>query len=256
MPFKITSWNINSLRLRLPLLKAFVEQETPDVVCLQEIKVQDSDFPLEDVKALGYPYVIFKGQKSYNGVAILSKTPLSDIETHPMCSKDDCRHISATANGFRIHNFYVPAGGDEPDREINDKFGHKLDFLKHMQELSFGEKAILVGDLNIAPHEHDVWSSKALKKTVSHTPLERELLIKLMTTWVDAARHLTPEPEKLYSWWSYRSANWQVADKGRRLDHIWVTPDLKDAIQRVSFHREMRAMAQPSDHVPVMLTLS
>lgn len=256
MFLKITSWNINSLRLRLPLLKGFIEQENPDIICLQEIKVQDSDFPLNEVMALGFPYIAFKGQKSYNGVAILSKAPLNDIETYSMCGKDDCRHISATVNGLRLHNFYVPAGGDEPDREINDKFGHKLDFLADMQLRNFGEKAILVGDLNIAPYEHDVWSSKALKKTVSHTAIERELLIKLMSNWVDAARYLMPEPEKLYSWWSYRSANWQVADKGRRLDHIWVTPDLKERIKAVTFHREMRAMVQPSDHVPVMLTLS
>jgi exodeoxyribonuclease III len=252
---KITSWNINSLRLRMPLLQSFVESHDPDVICLQEIKVQDSEFPHDAVKAL-FPHYVFKGQKSYNGVAILSKMPISEVETFEMVGKNDCRHIACTINGLRIHNFYVPAGGDEPDREINEKFGHKLDFLADMQSRDFGTKAILVGDLNIAPLEHDVWSSKALKKIVSHTPLERETLNALMNGWVDAARLITPEPAKLYSWWSYRSANWEVADKGRRLDHIWVTPDLQAAVSNVTFHRDMRAMTQPSDHVPVMLELA
>jgi exodeoxyribonuclease III len=257
---KITTWNINSVRLRLSLIAQFVAQEQPDVLCLQETKCQDKEFPLKEIKALGFDHVGFKGQKSYNGVAIFSKTPLENVFSHAMAGKEDCRHICATTCGIELHNFYVPAGGDEPDTAVNDKFAHKLDFLAHMRKLAGApqSKIIWLGDFNIAPHEHDVWSSKALAKTVSHTPIEREKLGEILTAgdFIDVARHLAQEDEKLYSWWSYRAKEWEVANKGRRLDHIWVSQALKPHLQALHFFKAARGWEKPSDHVPTTVELA
>jgi exodeoxyribonuclease-3 len=152
----------------------------------------------------------------------------------------------------------VPAGGDEPDPLTNPKFAHKLDFLDEMRERPElrprpGEQAILVGDLNVAPLEHDVWSHRQLIRIVSHTPIECEKLVAAQRAgnWIDIMRRHVPEPAKLYTWWSYRSADWQLADKGRRLDHIWVTPALADRVAAMTVHRQARSWIPPSDHVPV-----
>jgi exodeoxyribonuclease-3 len=163
-----------------------------------------------------------------------------------------------------IHTLYVPAGGDEPDPEINDKFAHKLQFIDELGEwfggdcVPKGHESVLVGDLNIAPHEHDVWSHKALLKIVSHTPVETEGLLRIQSAgkWVDVMRAHVPLDRKLYTWWSYRAKDWDAADKGRRLDHIWTTPGLAPKCTRIDVLREARGWPQPSDHVPVMAEFS
>jgi len=180
---KIATWNINSLRLRLDLLSTFAKISNPDIICLQETKTPDELFPQDEIKKIGYKYMAFKGEKSYNGVAILSKHPIDNIFASSFYN-DDKRHISAKIRDIEIHNFYVPAGGDEPDIEINPKFKHKLEYIRSIENWFLtnrnkNDKIILAGDLNIAPHANDVWSSTQLKKVVSHTPLERELLINL-----------------------------------------------------------------------------
>ena len=258
---KILTWNINSLRLRLPMLRRVVEALNPDILCLQETKVEDNLFPLEEVRGLGFAHVLFRGMKSYNGVAILSRVPLIEMRKHLWCGKDDCRHLGAKLpDGTEIHNFYVPAGGDIPEPKQNDKFAHKLDFIGEMAEWFKSKtqaKRILVGDLNIAPMENDVWSHKQLVKVVSHTPVEVDGLRKVMASnnWVDAVRVFFPPEEKLYSWWSYRNRTWPGSDRGRRLDHIWVTPALVDKIQNAEIFREARGWVKPSDHVPVTIDL-
>lgn len=257
---KIISWNINSLRLRLPLLKKFIEEAAPDVVCLQEIKVQDADFPLLEVRALGFDFIEFSGEKSYNGVAILSKFPLSKIQKIDIENYGHKRHISATIKTkigeVELHNFYVPAGGDIPDVKLNDKFDHKLKFIDWMSDFFVSQKnkkIIILGDMNIAPLEHDVWSHKQLLKIVSHTPIEVEKMTRLQQSlnFVDTHRHFVDEKEKLYSWWSYRAKDPLGANKGRRLDHIWATPNLRNHIQAMKIHRDFRSETQPSDHVPI-----
>ena len=259
---RIITWNINSLRLRLPLLAQIVETLRPDIVCLQETKVPDELFPLDEVKALGFPHVAFKGMKSYNGVAILSRLPLDEIQTPTRCGRDDCRHLIAKVEGIELHNLYIPAGGDIPDPDLNDKFAHKLTFLTELTQWYATHRQpqtpmILLGDLNIAPLPTDVWSHKQLLKVVSHTPIEVELLGHLQRSaeWVDGVRHFVPPEEHLYSWWSYRSPDWSQNDRGRRLDHIWVTPPLKDSLRSTLIARECRNWTQPSDHVPVVLDL-
>lgn len=267
MPLTVATWNINSVRLRIDTVARFVDAHRPDVLCLQETKCMDGQFPLSDVKRMGYDHIAIHGQKGYHGVAVFSRHALKDIERKPFCDKQDARHIAVTlaegpAAGTRIHNFYVPAGGDEPDPAINPKFAHKLGFLDEMEswdalKVGGGGKAILVGDLNIAPLEHDVWSSKQLAKVVSHTPVERRRLTEVSERggWVDMMRSLTPEPEKLYTWWSYRSPDWAAANKGRRLDHVWLSPALAPAMKGFEILREARGWERPSDHVPVIATL-
>ncbi|HEU5047949.1 MAG TPA: exodeoxyribonuclease III [Rickettsiales bacterium] len=256
----IATYNINSIRIRLNTLKEVVDKTNPDILCLQETKVDDSLFPLESVQALGYPHIYFSGQKSYNGVAILSRIPLTNIHNLSIVNDDHKRHISATLpNGTELHNFYVPAGGDIPDRELNDKFDFKLRFMNFMaewaQDMRNDKKSlIVVGDMNIAPLEHDVWSHKQLLGVVSHTPVEVEAmeLFRKSFDFVDTSRHFAPAPAKLYSWWSYRNQDWKKSDRGRRLDHIWVTSDLQPKLKSSYILREARDFSNPSDHVPVV----
>ena len=258
---RVVTWNINSLRLRIETLGRVVDRLRPDILCLQETKVQDEEFPLDGVRALGFDHVLFRGMKSYNGVAILSRVPVEEIHRRNWCDREDCRHIAARLpGGEELHNFYVPAGGDIPDPEQNDKFAHKLAFVDEMAGW-FGKKRqarrILVGDLNIAPLETDVWSHKQLLKIVSHTPVEVEGLTRAMQShgWVDAVREVIPPTEQLYSWWSYRNRTWPGSDRGRRLDHVWVTPGLRPAVKDATVLREARGWDKPSDHVPVAVDL-
>ncbi len=262
MALSIATWNINSVRLRIELVLRFLQDQQPDVLCLQETKCPDEAFPLSAFKQAGYDHVMHHGEKGYNGVAIISKLPLSARETRSFCGRSDTRHISAGVGSLTIHNFYVPSGGDIADPEANPKFAHKLAFLAELEAFAAQGKTsrsgeIVVGDLNIAPLVSDVWSHKQLLDVVSHTPVETEALerIRALGGWTDAVRHHRPEPEKLYTWWSYRAADWNAANKGRRLDHIWTSADLSAAIHSVDIIRAARGWDKPSDHVPVMLRL-
>jgi exodeoxyribonuclease-3 len=262
MQLSIASWNINSIRLRMPIVEKFLDQWQPDILCLQETKCPNDQFPSSPLNARGYVHQAIHGQKGYHGVAILSRLPLDSHDKRDYCNVGDSRHVSALVKAggktIRVHNFYVPAGGDEPDRTVNPKFGHKLDFIEEMKlldaEAEDGISSILVGDLNIAPYESDVWSHKQLLKIVSHTPIETEGLKDVLARgkWLDMVRHLHPEPEKIYTWWSYRSANWELANKGRRLDHIWSSQDLGPHLLSTEIVTEARGWDRPSDHVPLI----
>src|SRR6187455_295768 len=245
MSLKITTWNINSVRLRIDLVAGFLKSAQPDILCLQETKCPDDAFPLKRFKRLGYEHAAF-------------------------CGKADCRHISVVLgerarlnDPITLHNFYVPAGGDEPDTAANPKFRHKLDFLDEMRAHAGlrpekAQRAILVGDLNVAPLEHDVWSHKQMIKVVSHTPVECEKLVAAQQSggWIDSMRVLTPEPEKLYTWWSYRAMdNWRESDRGRRLDHVWTSDALADRVSAIKIGKNYRGAKRPSDHVPVTATI-
>lgn len=262
---RVATWNINSLRLRVSLLDKLAEALRPDVICLQETKVPDELFPAAALEPLGYPHTVFRGMKGYNGVAILSKLPLAVHDAAPdWCGKGDCRHVAAavhTPSGpVELHNFYVPAGGDEPDTLVNVKYKHKLDFIAEAR-LWFAartglQRSVLVGDLNIAPLEHDVWSHKQLLNVVSHTPPETQGLTAWMNAgFIDAVRHFVPADQKLYSWWSYRNKDWRTSDRGRRLDHIWVTPDLESRLKSYEILKDARDWPQGSDHVPVCVDI-
>src|SRR3954466_14366116 len=265
MRLTVTTWNINSVRLRIDSVAKFVKAVRPDVLCLQETKCPDDRFPLKRFKRLGYEHVALNGQKGYYGVVVVSRLPFESFNVQSFCGKTDCRHLSAGLGeraGLRdpitLHNFYVPAGGDIPDPDVNPKFAHKLSFLDEMRHCASlrpaaSEHAILVGDLNVAPLEHDVWSHKQMLRVVSHTPIECEKLNSVRQTgaWVDIMRTFVPEPAKLYTWWSYRAADWQAADRGRRLDHIWVSPAVAGEVSDRKIRRQARGWERPSDHVPV-----
>jgi exodeoxyribonuclease-3 len=269
MRFTVTSWNINSVRLRINLVAKFIKAARPDVICLQETKCPDDKFPLKRFKRLGYEHIALNGQKGYHGVVVASRVPFESFNIQKFCGKADCRHVSAVFGeraGLRdpitLHNFYVPAGGDIPDPAVNPKFAHKLSFLDEMRDCeslrpAASEHAILVGDLNVAPLEHDVWSHKQMLRVVSHTPIECEKLnsARQAGAWVDSMRVLTPEPTKLYTWWSYRSPDWVTANKGRRLDHAWTSQALADRVAGITIAKNYRGAERPSDHVPVTLTL-
>ncbi len=263
---RLVTWNINSVRLRIGLVAKVVDRLKPDILCLQETKTPDEFFPVDALVEKGFTHHHFAGMKAYNGVAIFSKIPLEDRQLHSRCGKNDMRHISAKVKAkggaFELHNIYIPAGGDEPDPAVNEKFKHKLNFVDELtrwfpKERSAKAPMIAVGDFNIAPLENDVWDHKKMLKVVSHTPVEVEKFSRLYKSvdWVDGVRHFVPEDKKLYSWWSYRAADWDASDRGRRLDHIWVTAKLKSALQKQQILRDVRGWEQPSDHVPVVLDL-
>jgi exodeoxyribonuclease-3 len=258
---RIATWNVNSVRIRLSQLMSFAKKYQPDVIALQETKVHDYAFPTVECMSMGYQHIRLSGESGYNGVAILSKYPIQDDFTLEFYNHDK-RHIAVKICDIEVHNFYVPAGGEEPDPEINSKFRHKLAYLDLMHEWfrsqrTSSQKIILVGDLNIAPLEQDVWSSKQLKNVISHTDIEREILMRNMREFgfIDAPRMFVKESEKLYSWWSYRTPDWQTSNRGRRLDHIWVSEVLASQVTSMAFAKELRSDTRPSDHIPVIVDI-
>ena len=260
MSLTIATWNINSVRLRIDNVERYLRMRKPDVLCLQETKCPDEHFPHMAFEALGYKHRLVQGMKSYNGVAIVSKVPFTATNIHHRCGKEDCRHIEAAldigGDPVLLDNLYIPAGGDIPDPDQNVKFAHKLDFYREMAQwfadrkpgprVRKGLRRIAVGDLNVAPLEHDVWSHKQLLKIVSHTPVEVDLFGRLQASldWIDVPRRFVPSDEKLYSWWSYRNNDWRASNRGRRLDHILATPALSGAIRSHRIDADLRDWEQ------------
>lgn len=258
---RIASWNINSVRFRVDIVERFLKEEAPDILCLQETKVEDGLFPEGLFRQLGYRHLMINGQRMHHGVAIASKVPLRNRVVEDWQANGEARHIGAEIGvdgleGVRIENVYIPAGGDIPDRLLNPKFGQKLDFFGRMTEWSGKVRCptILTGDFNVAPLETDVWSHKQLVNVVSHTAIEIDHLAQLQASgnWVDLAREFVDPKEKLYTWWSYRAQDWETSDRGRRLDHMWVTPDLKDKAKAHHVHKHIRGWGKPSDHAPIV----
>lgn len=258
---RIATWNVNSVRIRLDLLKRLADTVSPDVLCLQETKVQDPQFPVEALAEMGWGHHALYGMKSYNGVAVFSRFPIEDATRHHWCGKKDARHLSVQTGGIRIHNLYIPAGGDIPDPEENDKFAHKLSFVDELTSWAKDEgkkdKTLLLGDFNIAPLAEDVWSHKQLLKIISHTPIETDGLNAWQKAgkWDDLIRHHKGSNTKLYSWWSYRARDWAKSNRGRRLDHIWGSKDMTARMTHAEIVTEARGWERPSDHVPVYVDI-
>ncbi|WP_448659574.1 exodeoxyribonuclease III [Sphingomonas sp. CJ99] len=254
---RIASWNINSVRFRMEIVEQFLRESAPDILCLQETKVIDGDFPHAPFKAHGYDHIAINGQRMHHGVAVISRVPLAEDDRLDWQANGEARHIGVRlANGLRLENVYVPAGGDIPDRDVNPKFGQKLDFIERMTQWSAGlsgQSVLLVGDFNIAPLESDVWSHKQLLDVVSHTPVEVDALARLQAAndWVDLGRHFVPAPARLYTWWSYRAKDWQASDRGRRLDHMWASRDVAAKAVAHRVHEPCRSWLKPSDHIPI-----
>ena len=268
MAFVVATWNVNSVRRRLDGLGRLASSLRPDVLCLQETKVIDDEFPRAALADMGYAHQAVHGIKSYNGVAILSRWPLLRWQTRAWLGLAEGRHVFATVAGppgleaLEIHSLYVPAGGDDPNPERNPRFARKLKFLDAMTRWSrtvgrSGRSVVLAGDFNVAPLPTDVWDHKRLKSVITHTPGEVARLEAIQTAgaWIDGVRHFIPPAEHCYTWWSYRAPDWKAANKGRRLDHIWVSPPLEPCLSAMVVLRESRGWDPPSDHVPVAVTL-
>ena len=266
MTVRLATWNINSVRLRIDQVARFVAERAPDVLMLQEIKCTTDQFPRAAFEEMGLPHLRVAGQKGWHGVAIASRLPIEDAAPLDVCREKHARCVGGKVAGVEIQNFYIPAGGDIPDREINPKFDHKLDFFEKLTA-EFARRdpkapLAVVGDLNVAPGEFDVWSHKQMSKIVSHTPVELEAFaaLKASLDFIDLPREAVPEPEKLFSWWSYRAADFRKSNRGLRLDHILASPGLRDAAildGKVSsrVHDDVREWERPSDHAPVTADL-
>ncbi len=263
---KIVTWNINSVRLRAPNIAKFAAAEQPDIICLQETKCQDGEFPVKAFADMGLPHLALNGQKGgHHGVAIASRWPIEPENAPDLCREGHSRIVAGRIQGVDIHNIYLPAGGDVPDPDKNPKFAHKLDFIDRLGAAykklrKSRQPRILVGDLNVAPYENDVWSHRQLLKIVSHTPVETEALeaARQAGGFTDLARHIHADKQKLYSWWSYRARDWAASNRGRRLDHIWANSDILPRVDLGSYqiHLGWRGGWKPSDHAPLSIRLN
>lgn len=257
---RIVSWNVNSVRVRLEAIRRFVRKYEPDVLCLQETKVEDHLFPRDAFTRMGFADTVVVGQKGYHGVAIATRRPVTRTAQRQLGGRSEARHVAVEVDGIEIHDVYVPAGGERPDPEENPAFAYKLRFLlgmaRWMRRWPRGRPRVLVGDFNVAPLETDVWSHQKLRRVITHTEVEIEHLgaVQRAGAWVDAARVVVPPSEKLFTWWSHRG-DWRKLDKGRRLDHIWVSPVLAPRIVGMKVAREVRGWRRPSDHAPLFVDL-
>ncbi len=249
--FKLASWNVNSLKIRLPHVLDWLEATKTDVLALQETKVRDENFPLEDFKERGY-FVEFSGQKTYNGMAIISKKPMQDVmKDIPQLDDPQRRILAATINDIRLINLYVP-NGSEPS---SDKYQYKLDWLDKVkafvkEQLEMYPKLAVVGDFNIAPADIDVHDPQLWEGNVLVSPKEREAFYELLDTGlVDSFRELAPDEVK-YSWWDYRAAAFR-RNRGLRIDHILLSKALVNDCEIAGIDVEQRRLERPSDHAPV-----
>ena len=260
---RVATWNINSVRLRIDQVARFVNESGTDVLCLQEIKCLEDQFPRNAFAEMGLPHLRIAGQKGWHGVAIASRLPIEDSPRLDVCREGHARCVSATVQGVEIQNFYIPAGGDVPDRALNPKFDHKLDYYERLTaEMTGRDRSrplLLAGDFNIAPGEFDVWNHRYMSRIVSHTPLEVETLNRLQKAggFADVVRDAHPDPHKLASWWSYRAQDFRKSARGLRLDHLWTSPGLTPAVvpNSATIHEPVRAWVRPSDHCPITVDL-
>ena len=252
---KLATWNINSLTVRLPQVLDWLNTNPVDVLVLQELKMTDDKFPFDAFSQAGYHAHCF-GQKTYNGVALLSKAPATEvIKNIPGFSDDMARVISGTVNGVRVIGAYFP-NGQEPG---SDKFDYKMNWLKGLRdwvktELMAHPKLVLMGDYNITFDDADVWDPIGLKDTIHCTDEERYHLGALVALGLHDAHRLFPQPDKSYSWWDYRDFGFR-RNRGMRIDHILVSNALKLAVTSCVIDKTPRKNERPSDHAPVVVEL-
>jgi exodeoxyribonuclease-3 len=251
------TWNINSIRVRLPCLLSWLKETQPDVVLLQETKVTDDLFPREEIENLHYNIATY-GQKTYNGVAILSKFPIEDITRGiPGFDDEQARYIEAVVEGTRVASVYVPNGTEVG----SDKYAYKLAFLNHLyqhaqQLLTYEEMFLLGGDFNIAPQDKDIYDPQAWHEQILCSTPERESFRALLYLGLtDALRALRPEERDLYTWWDYRGGAWQN-NQGLRIDHFLLSPQAADCLHEGFVDKTLRGLEKASDHAPVCCQLN
>lgn len=249
---KIITWNVNSLRVRLAHLASLIQAEQPDIIALQEIKMVDEDFPTAEVKELGY-YSSFSGQKTYNGVAILSRIPAADMMKElPDFIDPQRRVLAATVGDYRIINLYVPNGSEL----ASEKYQYKLNWLTAcqtfiQQQLTQFSQVIMLGDFNIAPSDQDVWSTNVWQDCVLVSEPEREAFRGFLALgMIDLFRHCTAELQE-FSWWDYRAGAFH-RNRGLRIDHILANQNLAQRCQSCRIVKDIRGLERPSDHAPVV----
>jgi exodeoxyribonuclease-3 len=253
---KLATWNVNSLKVRLPHLLQWLADNPVDIVCLQETKLTDDKFPQAEIEAAGY-HVVFSGQKTYNGVAILSRYPMTDIvRNNPHFDDAQQRLIAATIEGMRIVCAYIPNG----QAVGSDKYQYKLAWLAALRDWLAEQcktypALALLGDYNIAPEDRDVHDPQAWAGSVLVSEPERAALRSLVALDLADAFRLFEQPEKTFSWWDYRQLGFRL-NKGLRIDHILLSPPLAARCIACSIDRAPRKWEQPSDHAPVVATLS
>lgn len=247
---KVVTWNINSVRARLDRLLEYLRTRSPDVLCLQETKCTDDQFPLLEIQALGYRAELF-GQKTYNGVAMLTKMPATDVARNMGDGDEQARIIAATVNGIRIVGLYAPNG-----QGLNSPaYEYKLDWYARLTRWlapTLGHPLIVCGDFNVAPHEIDTWNPKLWEGQTLFTPRERAALQALIDTnqLVDLLRSVHPDQTGLFSWWDYRAGAFRK-NQGLRIDHLLVTKDLRARCTSATVDTQAREGKLPSDHAPV-----
>ena len=253
---KIASWNVNSLKVRLPQVLQWLESEKPDIIGLQETKLTDELFPRDEIEAAGYR-VLFSGQKTYNGVALLSREEATDpITDLPGLDDPQRRVLGATVSGVRFLNLYVPNG-----QEVgSDKYAYKLDWIEKLQahvraQLEIHENVLIVGDFNIAPEDRDVYDPAGWADSVLFSPPEREAFRRLLDAGLADAFRLFEQEEKIWSWWDYRMGAFR-RDMGLRIDHILVSSALAKSCTACRIDRAPRTWERPSDHAPVVAEFS
>ena len=257
---KIATWNVNSLAVRLPQVLDWLAANPVDALALQELKLTDDKFPADALAAAGYQTVAF-GQKTYNGVAILSRHPLRDVVRNiPGFEDEQARVIAATldtpAGPLRLVNGYF-VNGQEPG---SDKFAYKMRWLQALQDWLRGELAqhprlALVGDFNVAPEDRDSYDPEGLRETIHHTTQERQHFQALLGLGLTDAFRLFEQPENSFSWWDYRMLGFQK-NRGLRIDHILVSQALAPLVTACTVDRQPRKNKQPSDHAPVLASLA
>ena len=249
---KLATWNVNSLKVRLPQVLEWLALHRPYAFCLQETKTEDANFPLAEIAAAGYEPV-FSGQKTYNGVAILCRSKPNDVVVGiPGFDDAQKRVISASVGGLRAVCVYIPNG----ESVESDKYRYKLDWLARLtawlkEELQKHPRLALLGDYNIAPEERDVHDPKAWEGKVLFSGPERAVFRALIGLGLEDSFRLFDQPEKSYSWWDYRMNGFK-RNLGLRIDHILLSPELTRNCKSCSIDRDMRAKERPSDHAPVV----
>ena len=253
---RLASWNVNSLKVRLPQLLEWLSQQQPDIVCLQETKLEDQNFPKTEIEAAGYE-VAFSGQKTYNGVALLSRRGLSDVVcNNPHFPDPQKRLIAATIEGVRVVCAYIPNG----QAIDSDKYAYKLAWLQALEtwmseQLAANPLMALAGDYNIAPEDRDVHNPVAWEGQILCSEPERAAFARLLALGMKDSFRLFAQPEKTFSWWDYRMLGFQK-NQGLRIDHILLSTPLAARCVAAGIDREMRKRERPSDHAPVTADLN